>query len=133
MQPVFNLPVHTTQLQEPFGTCFLSCQAGDSIHHFMADFAIFDPPKVSLQFENLLGIGPIQILSQLTADSDRPSLDAPMPFLHRPSGVKVFHGWTEALHALFGLEEGLNVLAQLRLVVLDGPDIITPSLDNLDR
>jgi hypothetical protein len=87
---------------------------------------------MAFQLEDLLHAGPIEITRKRAADRDLAVLDATVALLGRLRRAKIIvRGGAEPFDGRLGRKEPRNILARLRLIVLDDPDLVTPRLDDL--
>jgi len=90
VQPIFDAPLGPHQAQQSLWIGFIGREAGDPINDFLGDLAVLDPLQTTFEFEHLLHIWPVQILSPFATGGERALLQPSVRFFN---GVRRANLW----------------------------------------
>lgn len=97
-------------------------------------YSRFDERESALELKNLIQIGPIEKISQLTADREGPFLQATMTFVERGGSLKILGGTAQAGDQLnIGFKPQPNICFNLGLMAFGKPEVVTASRNDLYR
>ena len=84
-----------TTVWEAFGISLVLCQASEPVYCLVHYLAISHSNKVALQLEDLLDVGPVQVVSQVTTHGDCATLDSAVSLFQRSTCAQVLLRWAE--------------------------------------